>query len=86
MTLKVLGKIRLSDVNIVTPIIIVVFNLALIPRYGAIGAAVATAAGFITQNLSGSWHCGLGAAALAFSKSSMSRFSWCLVPALLVFT
>jgi O-antigen/teichoic acid export membrane protein len=37
--------------NIVTPIIIVVFNLLLIPRYGAVGAAVATSAGLILQNL-----------------------------------
>ena len=52
VTLKVLGKIRLMVIlNIVTPIIIVVFNLLLIPRYGAIGAAVATAAGLIMQNL-----------------------------------
>jgi O-antigen/teichoic acid export membrane protein len=52
VTLKVLGKIRLMVIlNIVTPIIIVVFNLLLIPRYGAFGAAVATSAGMITQNL-----------------------------------
>jgi O-antigen/teichoic acid export membrane protein len=52
VTLKVLGKIRLMVVlNIVTPIIIVVFNLLLIPRYGALGAAVATAAGLIMQNV-----------------------------------
>jgi O-antigen/teichoic acid export membrane protein len=52
VTLKVLGKIRLMVVlNIVTPIIIVVFNLLLIPRYGALGAAVATATGLIVQNL-----------------------------------
>jgi O-antigen/teichoic acid export membrane protein len=52
VTLKVLGKIRLMVIlNIVTPVIIVVFNLLLIPRYGAVGAAVATSAGMITQNL-----------------------------------
>ena len=52
VTLKVLGKIRLMVIlNIVTPIIIVVFNLLLIPRYGAVGAAVATSAGMIAQNL-----------------------------------
>jgi O-antigen/teichoic acid export membrane protein len=52
VTLKVLGKIKLMVIlNIVTPIIIVIFNLLLIPRYGAFGAAVATAAGLITQNL-----------------------------------
>src|SRR6266851_4795863 len=52
ITLKVLGKIRLMVIlNIVTPIIIVLFNLLLIPRYGAIGAAVATTAGLIMQDL-----------------------------------
>ncbi|MCU1247626.1 MAG: hypothetical protein JWQ49_655 [Edaphobacter sp.] len=52
VTLKVLGKIRLMvALNIVTPIILVVFNLLLIPRYGALGAAVATSTGLITQNL-----------------------------------
>ena len=52
VTLKVLGKIRLMVIlNIVTPIIIVIFNLLLIPRYGAFGAAVATSAGLIMQSL-----------------------------------
>jgi O-antigen/teichoic acid export membrane protein len=52
VTLKVLGKVRLMVVlNIVTPIIIVVFNLLLIPRYGALGAAVATASGMIVQSV-----------------------------------
>lgn len=51
VTLKVLGKIRLMVIlNIVTPIIIVIFNVLLIPHYGAIGAAVATASGMIVQN------------------------------------
>ena len=52
LTLKVLGKIRVMVIlNTVTPIIIIGFNLLLIPRYGAIGAAVATSAGLIIQNL-----------------------------------
>jgi O-antigen/teichoic acid export membrane protein len=52
VTLKVLGKIRLMVIlNVATPIIIVVFNLLLIPRYGAVGAAVATSAGLIIQSL-----------------------------------
>jgi len=52
VTLKVLGKIRLMVIlNIVTPIFIVIFNLLLIPRYGALGAAIATAAGVIMQNV-----------------------------------
>jgi O-antigen/teichoic acid export membrane protein len=51
VTLKVLGKIRLIvTLNIVTQIIIVVFNLLLIPRYGALGAAVATVGGLIVQD------------------------------------
>lgn len=49
-TLKVLGKVRqVVALNVVTPIIIVVFNLLLIPRYGALGAAVATASGMVLQ-------------------------------------
>jgi O-antigen/teichoic acid export membrane protein len=52
VTLKVLGKVRLMVVlNIITPIIIVLFNVLLIPRYGAIGAAVATTSGMVVQNL-----------------------------------
>src|SRR5207237_8707131 len=52
VTLKVLGKIRLMVIlNIIAPIVIVLFNLLLIPRYGAVGAAVATCAGLIAQNL-----------------------------------
>jgi len=52
VTLKALGKIRLMVIlNIVTPIIIIVFNLLLIPHYGVIGAAVATATGLIMQDL-----------------------------------
>ena len=64
MTLKVLGKIRLMVMlNIVTPIITIIFNLLLIPRYGAIGAAVGTSAGLIMQNLLRQlclWHAGGG--------------------------
>jgi len=52
VTLKVLGKIRpMVVLNIVTPLIIVLFNLVLIPHYGAVGAAIATAAGLIAQSL-----------------------------------
>jgi O-antigen/teichoic acid export membrane protein len=65
VTLKVLGKIRLMVIlNIVTPIIIVLFNLLLIPHYGAIGAAVATTTGLIMQDLLRQlalwrWSCGV---------------------------
>lgn len=52
VTLKVLGKIRFVVIlNVVTPIILVLFNLLLIPRFGAIGAAFATTAGLLVQNL-----------------------------------
>ncbi len=52
VTLKVLGKIRLMVIlNLVTPLFIVLFNLLLIPHYGAIGAAIATSGGLIVQNL-----------------------------------
>jgi O-antigen/teichoic acid export membrane protein len=52
VTLKVLGKIRLMVVlNVITPVAIVLFNLLLIPRFGALGAAAATGAGIIVQNL-----------------------------------
>lgn len=63
-TLKVLGEVRLLVVlNIVTSIIIVVFNLLLIPRYGVVGAAVATASGVILQTALRQlalWRCGGG--------------------------
>jgi O-antigen/teichoic acid export membrane protein len=75
VTLKVLGKIRLMVVlNIVTPIIIVVFNLLLIPRYGALGAAVATAGGLIVQNFLrqlGLWRWGGG---ISFFEKRYSSF------------
>jgi O-antigen/teichoic acid export membrane protein len=68
VTLKVLGKVRLMVIlNIGTPIITVVFNLLLIPRYGAVGAAVATSAGMITQSL-------LRQLALSFAGSGISFF------------
>jgi O-antigen/teichoic acid export membrane protein len=52
VTLKALGKIRLVVIlNMGTPLIIVAFNVLLIPHYGAIGAAVATTTGLIMQAL-----------------------------------
>jgi O-antigen/teichoic acid export membrane protein len=75
VTLKVLGKIRLMVVlNIVTPIIIVVFNLLLIPRYGALGAAIATAAGVIVQHFLrqlGLWRWGGG---ISFFEKRFTSF------------
>jgi len=42
LTLKVLGKLRyIVTVDILAAVINLAFNLILIPRYGAIGAAVA---------------------------------------------
>ncbi|MBS1801658.1 MAG: flippase [Acidobacteria bacterium] len=64
VTLKVLGKVRVMVVlNLVTPLFIVVLNLLTIPHYGAIGAALATSAGLIMQNLLRQfclWHWGGG--------------------------
>jgi O-antigen/teichoic acid export membrane protein len=75
VTLKVLGKIRLMVIlNIVTHIIIVVFNLLLIPRYGAVGAAVATSAGLIMANLLrqlGLWFAGGG---ISFFEKRFASF------------
>ena len=75
VTLKVLGKIRLMVIlNTVTPIIIVVFNLLLIPRYGAIGAAVATAAGLIMQNLLRQLGLWLGSGGISFFEKQYASF------------
>jgi O-antigen/teichoic acid export membrane protein len=80
VTLKVLGKIRLMVMlNIVTPIIIIVFNLLLIPRYGAIGAAIGTSAGLIMQNLLRQlclWHAGGG---ISFFEKRYASFFLMLV-------
>lgn len=52
VTLKVLGKVRLMVVlNLLTAGIIVLLNLALIPHYGPMGAAVGTALGMTAQNV-----------------------------------
>ncbi len=75
MTLKVLGKIRLMVfLNIGTPIIIVVFNLLLIPRYGAMGAAVATAAGLIMQNLLRQLGLWVGGGGISFFEKQYASF------------
>jgi O-antigen/teichoic acid export membrane protein len=75
VTLKVLGKVRLMVLlNIGTPIIIVVFNLLLIPRYGAIGAAVATAAGLVTQSLLRQLGLWLGGGGISFFEKQYASF------------
>src|SRR6266851_1565125 len=74
-TLKVLGKISLMVIlNIVTPIIIIVFNLLLIPRYGAIGAAVATTAGLIMQNVLRQLSLWLGGGGISFFEKRHAPF------------
>jgi len=74
-TLKVLGKIRLMVIlNIVTPIIIVVFNLLLIPRYGAVGAAVATSAGLIMQNVLRQLSLWLAGGGISFFEKRFASF------------
>jgi O-antigen/teichoic acid export membrane protein len=52
LTVKVLGKLRYTVViNVVAALANIVMNLILIPRYGAIGAAVGTTATLILHNL-----------------------------------
>jgi O-antigen/teichoic acid export membrane protein len=73
VTLKVMGKIRLMVIlNIVTPIVMVVLNLLLIPRFGALGAAIATSAGVILQCLfrqAGLWlGCGIDFFAMRYAR------------------
>ncbi|WP_263368584.1 oligosaccharide flippase family protein [Edaphobacter bradus] len=75
VTLKVLGKVRLMVIlNIVTPIIIVVLNLLFIPRYGAIGAAVATASGLIVQNILRQLGLWLGGEGISFFEKRYASF------------
>jgi O-antigen/teichoic acid export membrane protein len=75
VTLKVLGKIRLMVIlNMVTPTVIILFNLLLIPRYGAIGAAVATAAGVIAQNLLRQVGLWFGSGGVSFFEKRYSSF------------
>jgi len=75
VTLKVLGKIRLMVIlNIITPIIIVGFNLLLIPRYGAVGAAVATATGVIMQNLLRQLSLWLAGGGISFFEKRFASF------------
>lgn len=52
LTLKVLGKIRyVVTINIIALIANVVLNLILIPRYGALGAAISTALSMVVHNI-----------------------------------
>ncbi|HEX3050730.1 MAG TPA: flippase [Aggregatilineaceae bacterium] len=52
LTLKVMGKLRyIVTVDILAAVINLVFNLILIPRYGAIGAAVGTMSTMIIFNI-----------------------------------
>jgi O-antigen/teichoic acid export membrane protein len=75
VTLKILGKIRLMVIlNIATPIIIVIFNLLLIPRYGAIGAAIATAAAFIMQNFLRQLGLWFGGGGISFFEKRYASF------------
>jgi O-antigen/teichoic acid export membrane protein len=52
LTLKVLGKLRyVVVINLLATAVSVALNLLLIPRYGALGAAVATSATMIVHNV-----------------------------------
>lgn len=52
LTLKVLGKLRyVVVINILAAVMNVVINLLLIPRYGALGAAIGTTSTMIVHNI-----------------------------------
>ncbi len=52
LTLKVLGKVRyVVIINVIALVINVILNLLLIPLYGALGAAISTAASMVCHNL-----------------------------------
>jgi O-antigen/teichoic acid export membrane protein len=52
LTLKVLGKLRyIVTINIIAVIVNVGINLVLIPKYGALGAAVGTAGTMVVHNI-----------------------------------
>jgi len=52
LTLKVLGKVRyVFIINILAAILNVILNIILIPRYGALGAAIATAGAMVCHNI-----------------------------------
>ncbi len=52
LTLKVLGKIRyVVTINVAVMVLNVILNLLLIPAYGALGAAIATAVSMLVHNI-----------------------------------
>ena len=52
LTLKVLGKVRyVVIINLIAVVINLILNLALIPPFGALGAAIATCVGMIIHNI-----------------------------------
>ena len=52
LTLKVLGKVRyVVIINFVAVCLNILLNLLLIPRYGALGAGIATASSMIIHNI-----------------------------------
>jgi len=52
LTLKVLGKIRyVVIINILSVVISLIACLLLVPKYGALGASIATAGGMIIYNI-----------------------------------
>jgi len=52
LTLKVIGKLKyVVNINIAAAVVNVLINLLLIPRYGALGAAIGTAGTMIVHNI-----------------------------------
>lgn len=73
MTLKVVGKLRwLVGINLAGAALNVLFNLALVPSFGALGAGIATAGAYVAHNLmkQGALHHAVG---IAFFDRSYAR-------------
>jgi O-antigen/teichoic acid export membrane protein len=56
LTLKVFGKVRfIVVISVVAAVVNLALNFALVPQYGALGAAIATASTLIAHNLMKQW-------------------------------
>lgn len=56
LTLKVFGKVRfIVVISVIAAIVNLALNFALVPKYGALGAAIATASTLVAHNLLKQW-------------------------------
>ena len=56
LTLKVFGKVRfIVVISVIAAIVNLALNFALVPEYGALGAAIATASTLVAHNLLKQW-------------------------------